>query len=282
MHTIILHFQVPVDVSMKKIWQPNVLAGSSDPVFQKAMRRYFDMADDDKNGPCRSRARASATFSREARPHLRRRVPVLHRPLLPSLVVAAAQGRRCFNGCWCLLHICVFELRHAGQWRPYHCLCRKSPGAVFVNLNCTSVHFLQSLLGAAVTEGDIIAELVELVVCALDKGEMQMMAELHGEESTPRLGDGTAVTLNMACTLTSGRGGAFRQNSEVQVVSIDPSGNTLVIQLRDGQTMQLQSNPHPFTFKDLQASISFDMLLGMGSGSASAADDTNLECAFPT
>lgn len=136
----------------------------------------------------------------------------------------------------------------------------------------------RSLLGASVTEGDIIAELVELVVCALDKGETQMMAELHGEEATPRLGDGTAITVNMPCTLTSGKGGAFRVNAEVQVVSIDPSGNFVIIQLRDGQTMQLQSNPQPFTFKDLQASINFDMLLGLsGGGGGRVQDHSDLE-----
>ncbi len=46
----------------------------------------------------------------------------------------------------------------------------------------------QSSLG--VTEGDIVAELVELVVTSLDKGETQMMNELHGDENTPRLADG--------------------------------------------------------------------------------------------
>jgi len=50
MHVIVMHFQVPTDPSMKKIWQPNVLAGHKDPVFQAAMKKYFDMADDDKNG----------------------------------------------------------------------------------------------------------------------------------------------------------------------------------------------------------------------------------------
>jgi hypothetical protein len=50
MHHIVVHFQVPVDTSMRKIWQPNVMAGSNDPLFQAAMKHYFDMADDDKNG----------------------------------------------------------------------------------------------------------------------------------------------------------------------------------------------------------------------------------------
>jgi hypothetical protein len=50
MYNIVVHFQFPVDASMKRIWQPNMMANSSDPVFQAAMKRYFDMADDDKNG----------------------------------------------------------------------------------------------------------------------------------------------------------------------------------------------------------------------------------------
>ena len=139
----------------------------------------------------------------------------------------------------------------------------------------------RSLLGASVTEGDIIAELVELVVTALDKGDVKMTAELHDEEATSRLGDNTAITPNMPCTLTSGKGGVWRANAEVQVVSIDKSGNFVIIQLRHDpqQTMQLQSNPQPFTFKDLVASFNFDMLLGLpsGGGGSRVPDHSDLE-----
>lgn len=50
MYQIVVHFQFPTDPTMKAFWQPNMMSGSSDPVFQAAMKRYFDMADDDKNG----------------------------------------------------------------------------------------------------------------------------------------------------------------------------------------------------------------------------------------
>jgi hypothetical protein len=137
----------------------------------------------------------------------------------------------------------------------------------------------RSLLGAS--EGDIIAELVELVVTALDKGETQMRTELHDEEATSRLENGTAITVNMPCTLASGKGGVWRANAEVQVVSIDKSGNFVIIQLRHDpqQTMQLQCNPQPFTFKDLVASFNFDMLLGLpsGGGGSRVPDHSDLE-----
>lgn len=133
----------------------------------------------------------------------------------------------------------------------------------------------QSCLG--VTEGDIVAELVELVVTALDKGETQMMLELHGDEVTPRLMDGTAITPNMPCTLISGKGGSFRQHSEVKVVEVDTSGNFLIIQLRSGETMELHCNPHPYSFRDLQASVNFDVLLGLSGGGARASDHSDLE-----
>ncbi len=81
----------------------------------------------------------------------------------------------------------------------------------------------------------------------------------------------------MPCTLTSGKGGSFRQHSEVKVVEIDSSGNFIIIQLRNGETMKLQSNPHPFSFRDLQASVNFDMLLGLGGGGAARADHSDLE-----
>ncbi len=147
-----------------------------------------------------------------------------------------------------------------------------------------SVAHPQSVL--SLSEGDIVAELCELVVCALDKGQTHTSEELHGEDSTPRLGDGTAVTLNMWCTLTSGKGGAFRQHSEVQVTYIDPSGTHLIIQLKSSHpekpSMQLQSNPHPFTFRDLQASVSFDMLLGLGAPSAAQSSDLEYSRMDPT
>jgi hypothetical protein len=104
-----------------------------------------------------------------------------------------------------------------------------------------------------------------------------MMNELHGDERTVRLSDGTPVTMNMPCTLTSGKGGSFRMYAEVQVVEIDPSGNYLVIQLRSGETMKLQSNPQPFQFRDLQASVNFDMLLGLSGGAKRASDHSELE-----
>ena len=135
----------------------------------------------------------------------------------------------------------------------------------------------RSLLGAS--EGDIIAELVELVVTALDKGETQMRTELHDEEATSRLENGTAITVNMPCTLASGKGGVWRVNAEVQVVGIDKSGNFVIIQLRHDpqQTMQLQCNPQPFTFRDLRASFNpFENLLGHGGGSR-VSDHTDLE-----
>lgn len=138
----------------------------------------------------------------------------------------------------------------------------------------------RSLLGASVTEGDIIAELVELVVTALDKGDVQMTAELHDEEATSRLADNTAITPNMPCTLTSGKGGVWRANAEVQVVSIDKSGNFVIIQLRhDPQhSMQLQCNPQPFTFKDLVASFNVDVLLrGSCGGGSRVTDHSDLE-----
>jgi hypothetical protein len=112
-----------------------------------------------------------------------------------------------------------------------------------------------SVLGGSITEGDIVAELVGLIFLSLDKGETQMLTQLHGEEATPRLGDGTPITKNMPCTLMSGKGGMFRQHAEVQVVEIDPSGNHVVIQLRSGQSMQLNANPHPFVFRDLQVTL---------------------------
>jgi hypothetical protein len=141
-----------------------------------------------------------------------------------------------------------------------------------------------SVLGAGITQGDIVAELVGLIFLSLDKGEAQMLTELHGEEATPRLADGTPLTKNMPCTLMSGKGGLFRQHAEVQIVEIDPSGNHVIIQLRSGQSMQLQANPHPFVFRDLQATINFDMLLGMNGGAAASphhdSDRTELEYAL--
>ena len=50
MYHIVVHFQFPTDPTMKLYWQPNMMSGAADPVFQAAMKRYFDMADDDKNG----------------------------------------------------------------------------------------------------------------------------------------------------------------------------------------------------------------------------------------
>ena len=50
MYHIVVHFQFPTDATMKLYWQPNMMSGAADPVFQAAMKRYFDMADDDKNG----------------------------------------------------------------------------------------------------------------------------------------------------------------------------------------------------------------------------------------
>ena len=120
-----------------------------------------------------------------------------------------------------------------------------------------------SLLGKGVTEGDIIAELVELVVCALDKGEQQFEDTMHREEETPRLPDGTPITLNMPCTLMTGRGGLFRQGCEVQVVAIDPEGRSLIVKLRNGSDTLEMSTNQPFLFRDLAASINFEMLLGL-------------------
>jgi uncharacterized protein YbaR (Trm112 family) len=136
----------------------------------------------------------------------------------------------------------------------------------------------QAVLGSSITDGDIIAELVELVVCALDKGELHMMQELQGEETTSRLIDGTPITMNMPCTLlTSIKGGPFRYNSEVQVVEIDSSGGYVTIQARSGETQRIFSNPRPFLFRDLQASINFDMLLRLNGASVKALEHCELE-----
>jgi len=134
----------------------------------------------------------------------------------------------------------------------------------------------QSLLGKGVSEGDIIAELVELVVCALDKGEQEFKDTIHREEETPRLADGTPITINMPCTLLTGRGPMFRQGCEVQVVDLDPEGLSLIIKLRSAaDTLQLTTN-QPFVFKDLAASINFEMLLGL-HGQPAARDTSELE-----
>jgi hypothetical protein len=289
MYNIVVHFQFPVDASMKRIWQPNMMANSSDPVFQAAMKRYFDMADDDKNGMFLK------FFTRFRFGKLRAHppppppmcscigcifTPRTPRVTLPSGLISQEEFL-CFLGRYFLL-----------LWWRLHKGGNASIGAgasIFASLNFAAfggagggagggvgaVANPQSALG--VTEGDIVAELVELVVTALDKGETQMMNELHGDERTVRLSDGTPVTMNMPCTLTSGKGGSFRMYAEVQVVEIDPSGNYLVIQLRSGETMKLQSNPQPFQFRDLQASVNFDMLLGLSGGAKRASDHSELE-----
>jgi hypothetical protein len=82
---------VPLDPSLKRIWQPNLVAGYSDPVFQTAMKKYFDMADDDKNGTA-ARACHITAISHAFRAHLSRRIHFFSWTLLSSVVVAPAQG----------------------------------------------------------------------------------------------------------------------------------------------------------------------------------------------